>query len=278
MKKKSIRSSNKEAVMRPAPIYENPLVLGSHKLLNKVAIVTGGDSGIGRAVALAFAKEGTDVLIVYLKEHADARFTQAQIRAKGRRCEILAGDIGKEDFCKKVIHFALRYFGKIDILVNNAGFQEPQEKLAQITKKQLDRTFHTNVYGMIFLCRAALPYLKRGSAIINTSSVTAYRGSEHLLDYAATKGAIISFTRSLARNLAESGIRVNAVAPGPIWTPLVAATFDKSKLARFGHQTPMKRAGQPAEVAPCFVFLASDEASYITGQVLHPNGGEIVNA
>jgi len=227
---------------------------GHHKLPNKIAIVTGGDNGIGRAVAIALAEEGADILIVYLNEHIDAHFTQTQILAKGRRCEMIAGDIGKEAFCKKVIDYALNVFGKIDILVNNTGFEEPQD--------QRYKTFHTNVYGMIFLCRAAMPYLQKGCSIINTSSVTFLKKGKQLLDYAATKGAIISFTRSLAKNLAHSGIRVNAIAPGPIWN-------ERQSLF-------MKGLLRPSHHALCFVFLASDEASYITGQVLHLKGGEIV--
>jgi len=275
---KKAQRSEKESRMRPRPIYENPAIKGSDKLLDKVAIVTGGDSGIGRAVSIALAKEGADVVIVYLKEHQDAEFTKQEVLSRGRRCIRIAGDIGNEKFCQKVVKATLKEFGKLDILINNAAYQSPQDELIQISKKQLEKTFKSNVFSLFYMTRAALPHLKRGAAIVNTSSVTAYRGSDHLIDYSATKGAIVSFTRSLAKNLAEVGIRVNAVAPGPIWTPLVASTFSQKELKDFGSHTPMKRAGQPAEVAPAFIFLASEDASYITGQVIHPNGGEVVNS
>ncbi len=277
VKKQNVRPGH-EAPMTPKPIYENPGVLGANKLLGKVAIITGGDSGIGRAVAISFAKEGADIVIVYLNEHQDADFTKQDIIDRGRRCITIAGDVGSQYFCEKVIQKTIKTFGKLDILINNAAEQTPQESVEEISKKQLENTFRTNVFSYFFLTQAALPYLKKGAAIVNTSSVTAYRGSEHLLDYAASKGAIVAFTRSLAKNLVDRGIRVNAVAPGPIWTPLIVSTFDKKAIAEFGSKTPMKRPGQPAEVAPCFVLLASEEGSYITGQVLHPNGGEIVNA
>lgn len=266
-----------ESQMTPAPVYDEPDRKGADKLKGKVAIVTGGDSGIGRAVAVAFAKEGADVLIVYLKEEEDAAETQRAVQACGRRCERAAGDVGSEAFCKQVVEQALQAFGRIDVVVNNAAEQHEQKQLQDITEEQLVQTFRTNVFGMFFLTKAALPHLKKGARIINTTSVTAYRGSPHLVDYASTKGAIVAFTRSLAGQLADKGIHVNAVAPGPIWTPLIPATFDADKVASFGTSVPLKRPGQPVEVAPCYVFLASADSSYMTGQVLHPNGGEVIN-
>ncbi|MBI5334487.1 MAG: SDR family oxidoreductase [Burkholderiales bacterium] len=266
-----------ESQMTPAPVYDEPDRKGADKLKGKVAIVTGGDSGIGRAVAVAFAKEGADVLIVYLKEEEDAAETQRAVQAYGRRCERAAGDVGSEAFCRQVVEQALKAFGRIDIVVNNAAEQHEQKQLQAITEEQLLQTFRTNVFGMFFLTKAALPHLGKGARIINTTSVTAYRGSPHLVDYASTKGAIVAFTRSLAGQLAEKGIHVNAVAPGPIWTPLIPATFDADKVASFGTSVPLKRPGQPVEVAPAYVFLASADASYMTGQVLHPNGGEVIN-
>jgi NAD(P)-dependent dehydrogenase (short-subunit alcohol dehydrogenase family) len=242
-----------------------------------VAIISGGDSGIGRAVAIAFANAGADVAILYLDEHRDARETVAAVRACGQRGLAMAGDIGDERFCQRAVKKAVKEFGRLDIVVNNAAEQHPQDSLEKITAKQLERTFRTNLYSFFFLTKAALPHLKPGASVINTSSVTAYRGSASLIDYSSTKGAIVSFTRSLAHSVVKRGIRVNAVAPGPIWTPLIPASFPEEKVETFGSDVPLGRAGQPNEVAPCYVFLASDEASYITGQVLHPNGGEIVN-
>lgn len=266
-----------ESQMTPAPVYDEPARKGADKLKGKAAIVTGGDSGIGRAVAVAFAKEGADVLIVYLKEEEDAAETQRVVESYGRRCERAAGDVADEAFCQRVVQQAVDAFGRLDIVVNNAAEQHEQKALPDITAEQLERTFRTNVFGMFFLTKAALPHLKAGARIINTTSVTAYRGSSHLVDYASTKGAIVAFTRSLASQLAEQGIHVNAVAPGPIWTPLIPATFDADKVASFGTSVPLKRPGQPVEVAPAYVFLASADSSYMTGQVLHPNGGEIIN-
>jgi NAD(P)-dependent dehydrogenase (short-subunit alcohol dehydrogenase family) len=228
-------------------------------------------------VAVAFAEEGADVAVLYFNEHKDARETARLVAETGRKCLLLAGDIGKEPFCKKAVSATVKKFGRLDIVVNNAAEQHPQESIADIDQAQLERTFRTNIFAMFYLVKAALPHLKPGSAIVNTTSVTAYRGSPMLLDYSATKGAIVTFTRSLAMQLVEKKIRVNAVAPGPIWTPLIPATFEADKVASFGSDVPMARAGEPAEVAPSFVFLASTDSSYITGQVLHPNGGEIIN-
>ncbi len=272
------KQPGKESKMVPEPIYNDPTYLGSKKLQDKVVLITGGDSGIGRAVSLACAKEGADVVILYLNEDKDAKKTQALLEACGRRALLIAGDIGSEAFCKRAVEKAKKTFGKIDVLINNAAEQHPQETIQDISAKQLEQTFRTNIFSMFYLVKAILPHLKSGSSIINTTSVTAYRGSGHLLDYAATKGAIVAFTRSLSEQLAEKGIRVNAVAPGPIWTPLIPSTFDVQHVSTFGSDVPMKRAGQPCEVAPSYIFLASSDSSYMTGQVLHPNGGEIVNA
>jgi NAD(P)-dependent dehydrogenase (short-subunit alcohol dehydrogenase family) len=267
----------REYKMKPKPEAEKPEHRGSGKLHGKVAVITGGDSGIGRAVAIAFAKEGAHVLISYLNEHKDAEETRRLVEAEGARCEIVPGDIGSPEHCKDVVRRALAAFRHIDIIVNNAAEQHPQDSIDKISPHQLERTFRTNIFSFFFLVQAALPHLKKDSTIINTTSVTAYRGSPQLLDYSATKGAIVSFTRSLAHALVEKGIRVNGVAPGPIWTPLIPSTFPGAKVETFGSDVPMGRAGQPNEVAPCYVFLASSDSSYITGQVLHPNGGEIVN-
>jgi NAD(P)-dependent dehydrogenase (short-subunit alcohol dehydrogenase family) len=263
--------------MDPIPESIKKDYKAADKLKGKVAIITGGDSGIGRAVALAFAAEGADVAVLYLDEHKDAQDTKEQVERYGRQCMTLAGDVGDESFCQQAVQRAVERFGRLDILVNNAAEQHPKKDLTEISADQLERTFRTNVFSQFYLTKAALPHLREGSTIINTSSVTAYEGSAGLLDYSSTKGAIISFTRALSANLAEKGIRVNAVAPGPIWTPLIPSTFDEEKVASFGADTPLGRAGQPSEVSPCYVFLASDDSSYITGQVLHPNGGRIVN-
>jgi NAD(P)-dependent dehydrogenase (short-subunit alcohol dehydrogenase family) len=265
-----------QSEMRPQPQSEK-FAPGSNKLKDKIAIITGGDSGIGRAVAIAFAKEGAHTVIVYLNEENDANETKRQVEEEGRDCLLISGDVGDEHFCQQVVERAFNEFERIDILVNNAAVQYPQESIEEISAEQLEKTFRTNIFSYFFMTKAALPHLKAGSTIINTASITAYQGSKHLLDYSSTKGAIVSFTRSLALNLVEKRIRVNAVAPGPIWTPLIAASFEADKVAEFGSDTPMQRPGQPAEVAPCFVFLASDDSSYMTGQVLHPNGGQIIN-
>jgi NAD(P)-dependent dehydrogenase (short-subunit alcohol dehydrogenase family) len=263
--------------MEPIPESIKKDYKAAGKLKDKVAIITGGDSGIGRAVALAFAAEGADVAVLYLDEHKDAQDTKEQVDAYGRQCMTLAGDVGDESFCRQAVERVIERFGRLDILVNNAAEQHPKKDLTEISAEQLERTFRTNIFSQFFMTKAALPHLREGSTIINTSSVTAYEGSAGLLDYSSTKGAIISFTRSLSANLAEKGIRVNAVAPGPIWTPLIPSTFDEEKVESFGADTPLGRAGQPSEVSPSYVFLASDDSSYITGQVLHPNGGRIVN-
>lgn len=248
------------------------------KLAGRVAIVTGGDSGIGRAVAVAFAKEGADVVIVYREEHRDADDTVRLIEETGQEALAIAGDVGDERFCQKVVHDTVRHFRRLDILVNNAAEQHVLDDLQAISAKQLEQTFRTNLFAYFYLTQAALPHLKEGASIVNTTSVTAFRGSQHLVDYASTKGAILAFTRSLAQQLVEKGIRVNAVAPGPIWTPLIPASFKGKALKEFGKKTPMGRPGQPDEVAPSYVFLASEDGSYMTGQTLHPNGGEIVGA
>lgn len=269
------RQPGLEAPMKPAPEYEP--VARTLKLDGKVALITGGDSGIGRAVALAFAQEGADVLISYLDEHEDAHTTIAAIERMGRKGIAVSGDIADEKHCKKLVSQVIKAFGKLDILVNNAAVQYPQDDLEKITAAQLEKTFRTNIFPHFHLSKAALKYLKEGSNIICTTSVTAYRGSDHLIDYAATKSAIVGFIRSLSTALASRKIRVNGVAPGPIWTPLIPATFPPAHVATFGSDVPLKRAGEPNEVAPCYVFLASEDASYMTGQVLHPNGGEIIN-
>jgi NAD(P)-dependent dehydrogenase (short-subunit alcohol dehydrogenase family) len=266
-----------ESEMVPRPKFEDENQRGSGKLKDKVAVVTGGDSGIGRAVAIAFAKEGADLAIVYLDEHQDAEETQRQVQEEGRRCLLIAGDVGQESFCQEAIERVVAELGKLNILVNNAAEQHTAESLEEISAEQLERTFRTNIYSYFFMAKAAMKYLAEGSSIINTTSVTAYRGSTHLIDYAATKGAIVSFTRSLAQAFLERGIRVNGVAPGPVWTPLIPASFEAEQVAKFGSDAPMGRAAEPEEIAPSFVFLASEDASYFTGQVLHPNGGEIVN-
>ncbi|MBK1811505.1 SDR family oxidoreductase [Clostridium sp. YIM B02505] len=267
-----------EYLMHPRPIFDNPDYNGSDKLKNKVAIITGGDSGIGRAVSLAFAKEGADIVIVYLNEHKDANETKTLIESKGRKCILIPGDLRDEEFSKKIVDITINTLGKIDILINNAGVQFPQESIEDISAKQLDDTFRTNVYPMFYLTKATLPYLSSGSVIINTTSVTAYKGEKRLIDYSSTKGAIVSFTRSLALSLVEKGIRVNAVAPGPVWTPLQPSSNHAEYLTSFGLDTEMKRAAQPVELAPTYVYLASDDSTFVTGEVLHVNGGSYISS
>jgi NAD(P)-dependent dehydrogenase (short-subunit alcohol dehydrogenase family) len=266
-----------ESEMTPKPKSDDDKYRGSGKLEGKVALITGGDSGIGRAVAIAFAKEGADVAVSYLNEDDDANETKHLVEQQGRKCFTIPGDIGDESFCQQIVQQTVDALGKLDILVNNAAEQHPQESIEDITAEQLERTFRTNIFSMFYLTKAALKHLKEGSAIINTTSVTAYKGNQQLLDYSSTKGAIVAFTRSLSQSLVEKGIRVNGVAPGPIWTPLIPATFSEEKVASFGKEVPMQRAGQPEEIAPSYVFLASDDSSYLSGQILHPNGGVVVN-
>jgi len=263
--------------MKPRPRAGDEEYRGSGKLRNKVALITGGDSGIGRAVAIAFAKEDADIVIVYLEERKDAKETKRLVEEEARKCLLIAGDVGKEELCRKAVQQTMKEFGKIDILVNNAAEQHPQESIEKITKKQLERTFRTNIFSFFFMIKAAMRHLKKGAAIINTTSVTAYKGSPHLLDYSSTKGAIVALTRSLSQALADKGIRVNGVAPGPIWTPLIPSTFPAKDVETFGSDVALGRVGQPEEIAPSFVFLASDDSSYMTGQILHPNGGTVVN-
>lgn len=267
-----------EYVMSPRPIAENPLYTGSGKLRNRTAFITGGDSGIGRAVAIAFAKEGADVVIVYWDEHRDAAETKHRIEQLGRRCLLLATDLKDEENCKQAITQAVEAFGCIDILVNNHTVQYPQQSILDISCAQLETTFRTNVFSFFHLTKAALPHMKAGSSIINTTSVTAYRGLKTLIDYSSTKGAIVSFTRALSLSLIDQGIRVNGVAPGPIWTPLIPATFSADEVKTFGIEVPMKRAGQPFELAPAYVYLASEDSAYVSGQILHVGGGEMVGS
>ncbi|WP_143960810.1 SDR family oxidoreductase [Litoribacter populi] len=266
----------KEDDMNPEPqVGKGNVVV--QKLKGKVALITGGDSGIGRAVAVAFAQHGANVVISYLNEEKDARETLQLVENHGQKAILIGGDVRSADHCRKLVNQTVAEFGQLDILVNNAAKQFPQENFEDISEKQLVETFETNIFSIFYVTKAALPHLRKGSSIINTSSVTAYRGSHHLIDYASTKGAIVSFTRSLSKNLASKGIRVNGVAPGPIWTPLIPATFPEEHVDNFGKDVPLGRPGEPAEVAPSYVFLASDDSSYMTGQFLHPNGGEIIN-
>lgn len=263
-----------EHKMNPEPEIIRENYTGSGKLLGKTAFITGGDSGIGRSAAVHFAREGANIAIVYLKEDKDAKLTKEMIEKEGQQCLLISGDLKDEKFCKEAVKKCVSTFKTINVLVNNAAIQFPQNELEKITAAQLHKTFETNIYPYFYITKAALPHLKEGDTIINTSSVTAYRGSEHLADYASTKGAIVSFTRSLSSMLAKRKIRVNGVAPGPIWTPLIVATFDK--VSDFGKDNPMERAGQPSEVGPAYVFLACEDSSYITGQFIHVNGGELV--
>jgi len=281
MKKQTPNKQNRqpgiEAEMDPRPEYIKPGYIGSGKLKDKVALITGGDSGIGRAVSVHFAREGADIAIVYLDEDQDAEETKRLVAAEGRKCLLLKGDIKRSAFCKKAVQQTVMRLGKLNVLVNNAGMQVPQKDPKKIDEKQLADTFQTNIFAYFHFANEALEYMHPGDCIINTTSVTAYRSSPSLVDYSSTKGAITSFTRSLATNIVDKKIRVNAVAPGPVWTPLIVATFDEEKIKKFGSETAMKRAGQPSEVGPAYVFLASDDATFITGQVIHVNGGEVVN-
>jgi NAD(P)-dependent dehydrogenase (short-subunit alcohol dehydrogenase family) len=265
-----------EHKMRPEPEVIRDDYKGSEKLQGKKALITGGDSGIGRSAAVHFAREGADVAIVYLDEDKDAEETKQMIEKEGRKCVLIKGDLKDEGFCQKAVQQTVQKLGGLNILVNNAAMQFPKQEFKDITGEQVRTTFETNIISFFYVTREALKHLKEGDCIINTTSVTAYRGSEHLIDYSSTKGAIVSFTRSTSAMLAEKGIRVNGVAPGPIWTPLIPATFSEEEVAEFGQSVPMKRAGQPSELGPAYVFLASKDASYITGQILHVNGGEVV--
>lgn len=267
-----------ESEMQPKPIHVDHNYRGSGKLTGKVALITGGDSGIGKSTAIYFAKEGADVSIIYLEEHEDANETKRLVEEEGSKCLLIPGDIGQESFCQQAVEKTVNEFGKLDILINNAAEQHPQKSILDITAQQLEKTFQTNIFSMFFLTKAALPHLKKGSSIINTSSITAYKGNEQLIDYSASKGAIVSFTRSLAMSLAKDGIRVNSVAPGPIWTPLIPSTFPAKQVETFGSNTPFERAGHPYELAPAYVYLASDESSYVSGQTMHVNGGTVINS
>lgn len=266
-----------ESEMNPLPVFDTPEYKGSGKLAGKTALITGGDSGIGRAVAIAFAKEGADVSIVYLNEDGDAELTKQAVEAQGRTCLLIRGDVGDEKFASSAVQQTVDALGGLDVLINNAAEQHPQQKFEDITAQQLEQTFRTNIFSMFHFTKAALPYLKSGSSIVNTASVTAYEGNPLLIDYSSTKGAIVSFTRALSNHLVERGIRVNGVAPGPIWTPLIPSTFDAQHVSEFGGDTPMKRAGQPHELAPAYVYLASSDSSYVSGQMIHINGGQVLN-
>lgn len=274
---KQDKQPGSENEMTPQPEYINPNYKAAGKLLNKTALITGGDSGIGRAVAVHFAMEGADVAISFLDEEQDAEETRKLVEDAGRKCILFKGDVSKKEFCDKIVKQTISKLGSLNILVNNAAQQYPQENFLDISKRQLEQTFNVNILPYFFLAQAAVKNMKEGDTIINTSSVTAYRGSPHLIDYSSTKGAIVTFTRSLSENLAPKKIRVNSVAPGPVWTPLIVSTFEAKDIKKFGQDVPMGRAGQPSEIAPAYVFLASEDASYITGQVIHVNGGELIN-
>ena len=282
--KKNIRKPQRqqrpglENKMQPRPVFDYPEKKGSNRLKGKIAFITGGDSGIGKATAILFAKEGADIAISYLNEHKDARDTQNIIEKQYKRnCLLVPGDIAVETNCKSAIRKVIRQYGRIDILINNAGLHYEHKNFEEVTTREMLKTFETNIFSFFWLTKTALKHMKKGSNIINTASVTAYRGSPALIDYAATKGAIVSFTRSLSANLLKKGIRVNGVAPGPVWTPLIPSSLSAGKTAMHGSTAPMERSGEPAEIAPSYLFLACDDSSYMTGQFLHPNGGEIIN-
>ena len=262
--------------MKPAPIFENPNYVTSNKLKDKVVIISGGDSGIGRAISVLFAKEGADIVINYLNEHEDANYTKKIIEECGRKCLLISGDLRDENLSSYIVDTTLKTFGKIDVLINNCGIQFPQNSILDISSKQLKDTFETNFFTFFYLTRAVLPHLKANSSIINTTSITAFTGNEKLIDYSATKGAITTFTKSLALSLANQSIRVNAVSPGPIWTPLIPSSFNRQEVEIFGTKTPLGRAGQPFELAPAYLYLASDDSGFMTGQIIHVNGGTIV--
>ncbi|MDH2889948.1 SDR family oxidoreductase [Bacillus cytotoxicus] len=266
-----------ESLMNPLPQYDNPYYKGSGKLKGKYMLITGGDSGIGRAVSVAFAKEGANIAIAYLDEHEDANETKKLVEKHGAKCILLPGDVSDEQHCEQIVKETVSQLGGLNILVNNVAQQYPQQSLEYITAQQLEKTFRINIFSYFHVTKAALVHLKQGDAIINTASIVAYEGNEQLIDYAATKGAIVAFTRSLAKSLMQKGIRVNGVAPGPIWTPLIPSSFDKKKVAEFGSDVPMKRPGQPYELAPAYVYLASEDSTYVSGQMIHVNGGVIVN-
>lgn len=266
-----------ESMMNPLPEYEDPNYRGSEKLKGKYALITGGDSGIGRAVSIAFAKEGAHIAIAYLDEHEDAKETKRLVETQGVKCILLPGDLSSEQHCKHIVKEAASKLGGLNIVVNNVAEQHPQQSLEYITAQQLEQTFRINIFSYFHVTKAALAHLKQGDAIVNTASIVAYEGNEQLIDYSATKGAIVAFTRSLAKALVQKGIRVNGVAPGPIWTPLIPASFDKKKVSEFGSNVPMKRPGQPYELAPAYVYLASGDSTYVSGQMIHVNGGVIVN-
>ena len=265
-----------EYKMNPLPIFENPNYIPSGKLKNKTVIISGGDSGIGRAISVLFAKEGADIVINYLNEHEDANYTKDLIEKCGRKCVLIPGDLRDENLSQEIVDKTINTFGKIDVLINNCGVQYPQNSILDISSKQLKDTFETNIFTFFYLTKAVLPHLKENSSIINTTSITAFAGKKNLIDYSATKGAIMVFTKSLALSLADQKIRVNAVAPGPIWTPLIPSSFSRDEVEIFGTETPLKRAGQPFELAPAYLYLASDDSRYVTGQVIHVNGGTIV--
>jgi len=272
-----LRQPGLESDMNPEPLYDDPNYKGSNKLKDKVVILTGGDSGIGRGVAVAFAKEGAKLVLVYLDEHEDARKTKAVVESYGSDCLLISGDVGDEDFCFETVKRTIDTFSQLDCLINNAAEQHYQDNIEMISFKQIERTFKTNIYSAFHFVKASIPHLTPGSTIINTASIVAYEGNKVLIDYSATKGALVTLTRSLSENLVSKGIRVNAVAPGPIWTPLIPASFPANQVGNFGTSSPMGRPGQPAELAPAYVYLASDDSSYVSGQVIHINGGTIVN-